>query len=358
MIIGIDVRKIRDTGIGTYIRNIVKAMLAIDTDDTFVLFGYPHDRNILSLPEDRVRWVSTTAGKYSIMEHISLPFQARRSDVDVFHSPHYTLPLLLPCPSVVTIHDLIHVKFPEYLPTKFHHIYAGFMARSAARKARIVITGSNNSKEDIISLLGTEENKVRIISYGVDEDFFTLTEHESLPERHVLVVSNPKPHKNLRGAVAAYALIAHRIPHDLVIIGEKPRIGSPVYDLIREKGLEARVRFRGQVENEELRAAYGGALLLLSLSYYEGFGLPVIEAMASGVPVVLSRTSSHPEVAGDAAILVDPNDHLGAADAMMRLITKKVERDHFIHKGRERARLFSWKKAALATLECYREACE
>lgn len=356
MKIGIDVRKIRDTGIGTYIRSIVRAMLEIDPDDRFVLFGYEQDRNVISFSGERVRWLPTTAGKYSLMEHVSLPYLARGAGIDVFHSPHYTLPLTLRSPSVVTIHDCIHVKFPEYLPTSFHHAYARFMARSAARRARIVITVSHTSREDIVSLLGVDENRVKVIHNGVDEEFFA-SEEEPAPRQHILVVSSPKPHKNLIGAVAAYSLVADRIPQDLLIVGERPEDVSPVVGLVRQRGLEERVRFCGRLEGEALSNAYREALLLLSLSYYEGFGLPVLEAMASGVPVVLSRVASHPEVAGDAGLFVDPDDHRGAAEAMMKLIGDEEAREGLIRKGRERARLFPWRKAAEATLECYREAC-
>jgi len=354
--IGFDVRKIRDTGIGTYIRNILGAMFEIESDNEYVLFGYPGDSQVIPFPRERVTWVVNNAGKYSVMEHVSLPWEARRAKVDVFHSPHYTLPLLISCPSVVTIHDLIHMKFPEYLPTGFHRIYAGMMARSAAKRARITLTGSHNSKEDIVSLLGVPEDRVRVIHYGVADNFFTVPGTFEDPKGYILIVSSPKPHKNLEGAVRAYSLIADRVPYDLRVVGERPGADSAVCEFISKQGLEERIRFLGTVDDEELRRTYAGALVMLCLSRYEGFGLTVLEAMASGVPVVLSAVSSHPEVAGDSAILVDPEDHLGASAAIMNLVSNEDERQKYIRKGLERAKSFSWRDAAEKTLECYREA--
>lgn len=354
MNIGIDVRKIRDTGIGTYIRNILREMFEINREDSFVLFGYPGDREVLSLPAERVTWVKNCSAKYSLMEHLSLPWMARRYGVDVFHAPHYTLPFFLTCRSVVTIHDLIHLQFPEYLPTGFHRGYARIMTTAAAKKADLIITVSENSRNDIKHLLGVDEEKVRVIYNGVEEKFFENKAGWTEKRDHILLVTSPKPHKNLEGALRAFSMISNRITQELIVAGEPPDNGSPIYDLIEKNGITDRVTFRGRLSGDELRELYAGALILVSLSRYEGFGLPAIEAMASGAAVVLSDVSSHPEVAGDAAILVDPDDTRGASEAMFRLISDATLREEYIRRGFEQARRFSWKDAARKTLECYR----
>lgn len=359
MKIGMDVRKIRDTGIGTYIRNLLGAMFEVDDRNRYVLFGYPEDREVIPCPREQVEWVWNRSGKYSVMEHLSLPWQARRCGVDLYHAPHYTLPYFVGCPSVVTIHDLIHLKFPENLPTRFHSFYARTMAGFAARRAKIVITVSNCSKDDIVSLLGVLEGKVRVIHNGVEEGFFhRSTAGKPDGEGYILAVSSLKPHKNLEGSIRAFSIVADRIPHNLRVTSETPPDGSPLRELIHEEMLEERIEFLGHLDDDALKKLYAGASALLFLSHYEGFGLPILEAMASGVPVILSRTSSHPEVAGDAAILVEPGDVTYAASAIMRLVYGGVEREYYIRKGLERAKRFSWKETASKTLECYREVYE
>jgi glycosyltransferase involved in cell wall biosynthesis len=356
VIVGVDVRKIRDTGIGTYIQNILREIFQVDGEDRFVLFGHPGDAGCLPIQRQGIEWVACRAGKYSFGEHFALPWLALRHKVEIFHSPHYTLPVLFPGPCVVTIHDLIHVRFPENLPSRFHHMYAVGMARAAAKRARLVITVSDYSRNDIVSHLGIREEKVRVIHNGVAEEYFESSSSGRDRETYLLAVSSLKPHKNLEGTIRAFSIVARRVPNRLVVVCERPEPGSPVWNLIRKEGLEERVEFTGYLDPEALKRAYGGAILLLSLSYYEGFGLPVVEAMASGVPVVLSRISSHPEVAGDAALMVEAGDDKAAAEASLCLIRCPAVRDTYIRRGRERARSFSWREAALKTLECYREA--
>jgi glycosyltransferase involved in cell wall biosynthesis len=359
MKIGIDVRKIRDTGIGTYIRNLLEAMFEVDERVRYVLFGYPEDRHVIPRPEERIEWVPNRSGKYSVMEHLSLPRQARRHGIDLFHAPHYTLPYFLTCPSIVTIHDLIHLRFPDNLPTRFHSHYARRMAGFAARRAKIVITVSNCSKGDIVSLLDVPEGKVRVIHNGVEDGFFNKpSAGKPGGEDYILAVSSLKPHKNLVGSIRAFSIAADRIPHNLWVTAETPPERSPVRKLIHEEMLEDRIEFLGHLDEEALKKTYTGASALLFLSHYEGFGLPILEAMASGVPVILSRTSSHPEVAGDAAILVEPGDDAYAASAILRMVIGGAERDNYVRKGFERARRFSWKETAAKTLECYREIYE
>jgi alpha-1,3-rhamnosyl/mannosyltransferase len=280
--------------------------------------------------------------------------------LDLFHSPYYIKPYLLPCPSVVTIYDLIPRLYPKYI-SPWARVIFEMAIHLAIVTSRLVISVSQSAKEDLVRLLGVPPSKVWVTPLGVDSQFcpvnekaiFNLRQRHDLPEGYILYLGINKPHKNLGRLVEAFAEV--KTEQKLVLAGkEDPRYGE-VHEVVKQLGLQDRVVFLGQVSEDDLPALYSGATLFVFPSLYEGFGLPLLEAMACGVPVVCSSTSSLPEIAGRAAIMVDPLDLSQWARALERVLGDSNLRASMREEGLKQAALFSWEKTAKGTLAVYRQ---
>jgi len=364
--IGIDARKLHDFGIGTYIRNILRQLARIDHDTEYVIFGRPEDREVLGSLGRNFRTVAETAGKYSVAEQIKIPMAIRREGVTLFHEPHYTLPPLVRCKSVVTIHDCIHLMFPQYLPSRFAHLYARTSIRLAARRATRVMTVSESSKRDILRFVDTEPDKIDVIYNAYDErfaidpreeDVVRVRERFQLESEFVLYAGNVKPHKNLERLIEAFHLVRRRgLDHlKLVLIGDEISKYTALRRAVHHHQLHKYVRFLGYLPEETLAVMYRLAGVFVFPSLYEGFGLPPLEAMASGTPVVTSNVSSLPEVAGDAAVLVDPYDPQAIADGIYQVLTDEQLRRDLRRKGVARAGMFSWEQSVRRIRAIYGE---
>jgi glycosyltransferase involved in cell wall biosynthesis len=362
MRIGIDVRKIKDFGIGIYIQNLVKNLLLLDQENEYVLFFHPQDINDFAFPSARVRKAINRSGKYSLGEHFTLSWQSRRRGIDLFFSPHYVMPLFLNCKKVVTIHDLIHLKFPEFFPRPGAQWYAKFMFQQTVKRAGKIIADSENTKKDICQMLGAEPVRIEVIYPAVDEEFSRFQDGGKVREfrnRHrigkgyLLYVGSERPHKNLKNTILAFSRVADKIDLNLVIRGPDPRKNERLRRTFRELKLQDRITLLDFIPKEELPLLYAGADLLVFPSLYEGFGFPVLEAFSCGTPVVTSNCSSIPEVAGDAAFLVDPLDVGAIAEGIFAVLHSPDLRSALIEKGKRRAELFSWKTCAEKTLEVF-----
>src|SRR5438445_1886232 len=352
--IGIDARKLHDFGIGTYIRNLVRHLARLDRQTEYVLFCRPEDRS--SLGEelgDNFRTVAETSGNYSIAEQLRIPLALRREGVTLFHAPHYVLPPLVGCRSVVTIHDCIHLMFPQYLPSRMALTYARTAIGLAARRATRILTVSDSSKRDILRFVDAPPEKIDVIYNAYDErfavepreeDVVRVRERYQLHDEFVLYAGNVKPHKNLERLIQAFHLVRKRgLDHlKLVLIGDEISKYAALRRAVHKHQLHKYVRFLGYLNEETLAVIYRLAGVFVFPSLYEGFGLPPLEAMASGTPVVTSNVSSLPEVAGDAAILVDPYDPAAIADGIYRVLNDERLRRDLRRKGLDRARQFSW----------------
>jgi glycosyltransferase involved in cell wall biosynthesis len=365
--IGIDARKLHDFGIGTYIRNLLRQLARLDRETDFVVLCRAEDAEALGSLGENFRAVIERAGNYSIAEQVRIPLALRREGVTLFHAPHYVLPPLVRCPSVVTIHDCIHLMFPQYLPNRIALGYARASIALAARRATRVMTVSESSKRDILRFVDTEPDRIDVIynaydeRFGVEpreEDVVRVRERYQLHDEFVLYAGNVKPHKNLERLIDAFDLVRKRgLDHlKLVLIGDEISKYAGLRRAVHQHQLHKYVRFLGYLPEETLAVLYRLAGVFVFPSLYEGFGLPPLEAMASGTPVVTSNLSSLPEVAGDAAVLVDPYDPRAIADGIHRVLTDEDLRRSLRQKGLARAQQFSWEKSVRRVLEIYAEA--
>jgi glycosyltransferase involved in cell wall biosynthesis len=354
--IGLDARKLSDFGIGTYIRNLIYSLSEIDQENSYTLFvGQQHQEDLLDLP-DNFRTVVERSPVYSARELAALSWRLFRLDLDLYHSTHYVLPAMVPCRAVVTIHDIIHLLYPEFLPSSLAFFYAQRMIRRSLTRGDRIIADSQNTKTDLMDYFDVDGRKIRVIYPGVTNRFRQKLERSELEETLTeLFVGNPKPHKNLDNVIKAYAraLAISDFDADLVCVGDRSGSEFKIRQRAENLGIASRVRLLGHVSDEVLPAIYQGATVFLYPTLYEGFGLPVVEAMASGVAVITSSTSALKEVAEGYGHLVNPLDIEETAEAIAQCMTDPEHREALAKLGARRAEEFRWSKTAEQTLEVY-----
>jgi glycosyltransferase involved in cell wall biosynthesis len=360
--IAIDARMIDSSGIGTYLRNLLEELAGIENEFQFEV-GCLRPDLISRLPSTKFRFVRKKARIYGVKEQWEILRLARRADL--LHCPHYNVPYFYRGRLVVTIHDLSHLMFPKFLPSRPAYLYARVMLGAAVKMARKIITDSQFSKQAIQERFSVPDERIRVIYPGPSQWLIPGPNAvDPAPVRrmgvtlpYVLFVGLLKPHKNVGRLIGAFARLAaeRRNGTQLVIAGKKGSDYPTLGQLARELAVDKQVIFTGHVSQDDLMALYTGAAVFALPSLNEGFGLPALEAMAYGVPVVASNCSSLPEVVGDAGLLVDPRDEGAIADALERLLADRALCQRLGKLGRERARQFSSRKAAQQHLEVYRE---
>jgi glycosyltransferase involved in cell wall biosynthesis len=365
--IGLDARKIQDFGIGTYVRNLVRSLAAMDRENRYVLLVRPADREFLPELPENFKVAIESSPVYSLREILALSWQLYRLDLDLYHSTHYVLPGFIKGRVVVTIHDIIHLLYPEFLPSGLAFFYAQGMIRRGLSRGDRIIAVSQNTKADLMEYFEVDGKKIQVIYNGVEDRFRQRLPEAEIERRlaeygirrpYLLFVGNPKPHKNLDNVVQAYARARRIAQFDapLLCVGGKEGGDEKVRQRALYLGLEDRVRQIGHVPDDVLPAIYQGAELFLYPTLYEGFGLPVIEAMASGVAVITSNTSALKEIAEGYAHLVDPLDVDGMAKAIARCMADPEHRTALAKLGTRRAEDFRWERTARRTLDVYRAA--
>jgi glycosyltransferase involved in cell wall biosynthesis len=367
--VGIDARKLKDFGIGSYIRNLVEAMAIRPEADRyeFRLYVRRSDRDAVPALPSQFAIVEEDSPGYSVSELTRFSWRLLRDRLDLFHATHYVVPPLARARVVVTIHDIIHVLYPQFLPNRAAVLYARFMIRRALRRADRIITVSYNSKRDLVDYFGISPASIDVVYNGVAPSFCAdvpegerdrVARRLNLPRPYMLFLGGEKPHKNVRNVLRAFAEARrqHPLPHTLVLAGPMPKNRSRVEALIDALELADAVRRPGVVAEEDLPGLFAGADAFLYPTLYEGFGLPVVEAMACGIPVLTSATSALQEIAGGYAHLVDPMDVDAIARGIVVLATDPGRRRELAALGRRRAADFSWDRAAEQTLRVYAEA--
>jgi len=364
--IAIDARKLHDYGIGTYVRNLIRELARQDDDARYVVLCHPDDAEFVRALGPRFDALVERAGNYSVREQLTVPLALLRASVDLFHAPHYVVSPLTRSPYVVTIHDCIHLRFPQYLPNRAAHFYARTMMSMSARRAERVLTVSEASKNDILHYLGVPAHKVEVIYNALDErlavaptpeDVQRVRERFLLTSPFILYAGNIKPHKNVDRLIEAYSILRRRGVEDvkLLIIGDEISKYPNLRRLVHKFQLHQQVRFLGFVSDATLAVLYRLAGVFVFPSLHEGFGLPPLEAMAAGTPVITSNVSSLPEVVGDAAVLIDPMDAGAIADAMARVLEDETLRAELVRRGHERIKAFSWERSVARIRQVYGE---
>jgi alpha-1,3-rhamnosyl/mannosyltransferase len=363
--LAVDARKLTDFGIGTYLSSLLRGLDGRRDVELTVVVRPGHESRLRDLaPSAAV--LTTSAGGYSLSEHVAMPTALFREGVDLVHIPHYVVPALSPGPVVTTVHDVIQLFYPPAERASLARWYLRVMLRSALRRSRVVITVSRTSRRDLINLFAADPARLVVVPNGVDAtlgvrpsaaEVDSLKEFYGLQAPLVLVVANDKPHKNLDVVLRAYHLAVrrHRVPGQLVFVGGLDP-SSRLADRARRLGLTDRVRFLGRVPQSHLRALYHVAAVLLHIALYEGFGLPVLEAMAAGLPVVTSNVGAMRELGEDVARLVNPLDVDEVAAALEQVLVDDPLRQRMVEAGRRRAERMTWERMVDATVDTYRRA--
>lgn len=359
----LDARKIRGSGIGTYIRGLLNGFFRIGAD---LSWDFITRSNIAS--EDFSEWPKSqihhcNATDYSLSGLFSVSRIANRSGCELFHSPHYVFPIGLELPLIVTIHDIIHLKFPQYFPLH-KRSYACWMLERVRKRARRILTVSQWTRRDLIETLDMDESRIAVCYNGIDPRYFQSVSVEGrdqfrqshgLPEGYLLYVGNLKPHKNVSGLIDAWAELSDSIRPPLVLVGAKIDHYPALIQQVHKLGKDKKVFFTGELPPDELAMAYRCAAALVQPSWYEGFGLPPVEAMACQIPVAVSNRASLPEIAGEAALIFDPADREQFIAALTELLTNSELRNSLTQRGLRQARKYTWEHAARKTLEAYQQ---
>jgi len=370
MKIGIDYTSAatQGAGIGRYTRELMRALLALPSDNRYSFFyaSRSHvDESKIQTPNSKIqrlpihdKWLMRGWQRL----RLPLPVELIVGRVDLFHSPDFTLPPTLPgVATLLTVHDLSFIRDPDSAWPSLRAFLNKAVPRSVKR-ATHVLADSQATKDDLIELCGTPAAKITVLYSGVDARFMPIRDQAEidrvcakyrLPQPFILSVGTLQPRKNYGRLIEAFAQIATARPHHLIITGGKGWMYETIFEQVKQSGLEGRVHFPGFVDDADLPALYSAANLFAYVSIYEGFGLPLLEAMACGTPVIGSNTSSLPEVIGDVGLQVDPRNVDDIARALQQMIDQPALRERSIGLGLERAKTFTWEKAARELLAIY-----
>lgn len=361
-------RNFRRAGVSNYVEALLRHLAEIDSHNRYTIYTTRNlDQRALGLPANftvRPSLLPTINPRVRIpWEQLIAPILLRLSGVDVYHGVLNVIPLVCPVPGVVTIHDLSAFLFPHTF-RRINRTYTRWAIRVAARRAARILAVSAFTKQEIVRWLGVHPDRIVVTYDAADARFAPPDPQElaafrrraGLPERFFLFLGTLEPRKNLPLLIAAYARIARAAGVPLIIGGSKGWLYDSIFATLESLGLGDQVRFAGYIPQEDQALWYAAATVFVFPSLYEGFGMPPLEAMACGTPVVASTSSSLPEVVGDAGLLVDPHDEIGLADAMLRVLNDPDLRDELRTRGLQQARRFTWHATATQTLATYQAA--
>ncbi len=350
------------TGIASYTEGLIDGIIKnkIPPEDEY-LFLIPQGFNAQKWD---IKSEIHNAPVVTIQQHLQIPFYLFKAKPDVYHYPHFDLPFSFKTKSVITIHGLKYIKIPDlfYHKSKRKSLLMRTIMRNSARRASRVITVSKSTKEDIVNILGVSSYKIEVIYEACDScyrvvpgltDFVIKKYGIRLP--FLLFVGEISPHKNLSRLLKALKQVKYK-DYYLIIVGKNYLDYKEPFKLVENLGIQDRVRFLKVALKEDLVYIYNAATVFILPSLYEGFGIPVLEAMACGTPVITSNVFSLPEVAGNSALLIDPYDVESMTDAIDRVLGSSSLQQRMREKGLKWVKEFSWSKAARETIKVYREA--
>lgn len=363
-------------GIGRYTRNLIRALAQLDTENQYILFvaggwgegdglgPWPDSFQVRAIPLSD-RWVHILWQRL----RLPVPVQAITGALDLFHSPDFVLPPTGRTPSILTVHDLSFLRVPQFFVPGFREYLERAVSRAVDRAA-CILADSESTRVDLMQLMAVEPERVTVLYPGVEPRFRPVKEADmlaavraryDLPGRFILGLSTVQPRKNFDGLIEAFRRLLARSADGpeiadlhLVIAGGKGWMYEDTLALVKRAGLEGRVHFPGFVAEADLPALYCLAGAFAFPSWYEGFGLPVLEAMACGTPVVAADNSSLPEVVGEAGLLVDAGDPDALSEALGRLLRDEALQGRLFRAGLDQARRFTWEEAAQQLLHVYK----
>jgi glycosyltransferase involved in cell wall biosynthesis len=368
------------TGMGQHLYHLLKGLAENDDENRYVLLSPRFRRSAVGrYPPLSERFenveVNTKLRRFGERfeslwwEQSGIVSTSHREHVELLHCPYFTAPLFLPAKTVVTVHDMITIAMQEYRVRARSRMYTSLVSFTV-RRADAIITVSDYSKQDIVRFLGIPEDRIHVIGNAVDSSYRPIAdtrlidkvrERYGIGERYLLYFGGFDVRKNVDRVLTAYASLPEstRRAYQLVIAGRLHLLGSPQYPdprpRVRELGLDDQVVITGQIREQDKPPLYSGAAVYLFPSMYEGFGIPVLEAMACGAAVITSKITALPEVAGDAARLVNPYDTTDITRAMAELLDDSEARENLQQRALARAREFSWTRVAQQTLEVYKQ---
>lgn len=369
MRIAIDIRRAGDFGIGTYIRNIVNQLARLDRTTHYILIGRrQHLEEFDPLPEN-FKLLEYRVDPGSFRTHLHLPWILKRRGVGLLHMPWFYAPAILFCRLLITVHDLSDVLSPPVGASPLVQTGRLFFARRALNRANRIFAVSHSSKRELARTFGVPETKIEVVYNALDERFIrepVPADADRILERHavnypfVLFAGNIKPQKNLPRLIEAFAVVKAELRDHpefarlkLLLIGDELTRHPDLRRAVVRARVRADVRFLGFVPYAVLRVFYARARAFLFPSLYEGFGLPPLEAMAHGTPVVTSSVSSLAEVFGHAALLVNPENVFEIARGIRQVLTESVLREALIRRGHELVHQYSWERSARQVHEVY-----
>ncbi len=363
MKIAIDARMIRPGsmhGIARYVFHLLNGLKKIGSLHKFYVLINEGS------PLEEIKWpayielIRLQSQWISVGEQREIPAVLKRVSADLFHAPSFVAPIYVPCKLIMTIHDLNHMVLPQFY-TLFHQFYYHIIVRNSIRRSEYILTVSQFSKKEIVRTLGLSAGKIFVTYNGVSENYRPVNNEKylnyvkdiyGLPDKFILCVSNNKPHKNVGQLVRAYCYSNLTIPLVLACPVDRNLIS-----IAENHGKKHLIYFSNFIEECHLPAVYSMTDLFVYPSTYEGFGLPPLEALACGAPVVVAKSSSLPEVVGDNAIFADPYDFKAIAKALELGVTNEALREELKQRGLQHIRSFSWDLMASQTLQIY-EQCQ
>jgi len=361
--VGFDARWYNDSGVGSYVAELLRAMAQLSDQIDLVVYETP-GKPVGSLVGLDIRRTPVSAGKYSLSEQIEFARRCRVDRLDVFHSPFYVMPMAAGCPVIITIHDLIPFLFPIYSKAKGLVVKEGY--RMASKFAAHIVAVSENTAADLRTLLGVSAEKITAVSNAANPRFSAssnsseqaiLRENFGVSGPYVMAASARNwRHKNLAGALAALELAVKNsgLKFQTIIYGPPDGLDAAGG---AQRWQSVGLRYAGYTSIDDLSMLFRHARAFIMPSLYEGFGLPILEAMSCGCPVITSSGGSLPEVAGSGAQVFSPNDVTGMASAITRLLTSDADFEHWRAVALKQAAQFSWERTAQETINVYCKVC-
>ena len=356
-------------GIGRYTRELVRALAELDRSHDYVLFAAAGGQRPADTdwpPNFQMRSVPLSDRALAILWHrLRLPLWVElvTGAVDIFHSPDFVLPPVRRAKTLVTVHDLSFIRYPQCADANLR-VYLNKVVPRSVHRANLVLADSQSTKDDLVELLGVAPDRIEVVYPGVEKRFRPIEDQAllekvrkryDLPPRFILGLGTLQPRKNFTRLIEAFASlqVCKFASLHLVIAGGKGWLYEEIFATVEQLSLKKKVVFPGFVADEDLPALYNLADLFVFPSLYEGFGLPPLEALACGTPVITSDASSLPEVVGEAGPMVEATDVEALAEAMKRVLEDDALRERMIAKGMKQARKFTWEQAAAKLLNLY-----